>query len=290
MKIPVYATAFTLLAVPTTLRAQDAPSNDGSSLHGDPLTPVGGLTVTPTVVQPGVQPNMKWGIDYPKSIADLAIVKPSGRLVTINEKTEKVEIRVAGVSNSGSEGSDLPVALWVRVDSGAWDLVFYGTEKEVDATTPIFSQTVSSGTQIDFASRSADSSSGWNDTQWTVEDSPNIAGLINEDPAPPESSAFYNGGAESFMTQHLDENSEIVAGPRDIIHVFELDDSEAGDSDFDMQDIVIVTTFKNNNGHGNNEDGVDVSNPGQGSGGPNGEVDESGHIDDEKQHIKRKNQ
>ncbi len=30
-----------------------------------------------------------------------------------------------------------------------------------------------------------------------------------------------------------------------------------------------------NNGHGNNEDGVDSSNPGQGGGGPNGEVDES---------------
>ena len=30
-----------------------------------------------------------------------------------------------------------------------------------------------------------------------------------------------------------------------------------------------------NNGHGNNADGVDSSNPGQGKGGPNGAVDES---------------
>ena len=36
-----------------------------------------------------------------------------------------------------------------------------------------------------------------------------------------------------------------------------------------------------NNGHGNNLDGVDVSNPGQGHGGPNGEVDPSGGVDDE---------
>lgn len=36
-----------------------------------------------------------------------------------------------------------------------------------------------------------------------------------------------------------------------------------------------------NNGHGNNADGVDVSNPGQGGGGPNGEVDQSGSFDDE---------
>ena len=36
-----------------------------------------------------------------------------------------------------------------------------------------------------------------------------------------------------------------------------------------------------NNGHGNNLDGVDSSNPGQGHGGPNGEVDPSAGVDDE---------
>jgi hypothetical protein len=39
---------------------------------------------------------------------------------------------------------------------------------------------------------------------------------------------------------------------------------------------------KSNNGHGNNIDGVDSSNPGGGNGGPNGEVDPSGTVDDEK--------
>ena len=38
---------------------------------------------------------------------------------------------------------------------------------------------------------------------------------------------------------------------------------------------------KNNNGHGNNVDGVDSSNPGGGGGGPNGEIDPSGGVDDE---------
>lgn len=42
---------------------------------------------------------------------------------------------------------------------------------------------------------------------------------------------------------------------------------------------------KNNNGHGNNVDGVDVSNPGAGDGGPNGEDDPSGDIDDEKKWV-----
>jgi len=42
-----------------------------------------------------------------------------------------------------------------------------------------------------------------------------------------------------------------------------------------------VASPAGNNGHGNNLDGVDSSNPGEGDGGPNGAVDESGDFDDE---------
>lgn len=44
---------------------------------------------------------------------------------------------------------------------------------------------------------------------------------------------------------------------------------------------------KGNNGHGNNEDGVDCSNPGKGKGGPNGKTDESYPEDDEKKKPKK---
>ncbi len=44
---------------------------------------------------------------------------------------------------------------------------------------------------------------------------------------------------------------------------------------------------KDNNGHGNNLDGVDVSNPGQGNGGPNGAIDLSGSYDDEGKGFRR---
>lgn len=44
-----------------------------------------------------------------------------------------------------------------------------------------------------------------------------------------------------------------------------------------------------NNGHGNNQDGVDSSNPGQGQGGPNGQNDPSGGVDDERHGCRAKN-
>lgn len=43
----------------------------------------------------------------------------------------------------------------------------------------------------------------------------------------------------------------------------------------------VHTKVKSNNGHGNNLDGVDSSNPGQGGGGPTGATDPSGTVDDE---------
>ncbi|MGL5017736.1 MAG: hypothetical protein ACRDBP_06365 [Luteolibacter sp.] len=43
---------------------------------------------------------------------------------------------------------------------------------------------------------------------------------------------------------------------------------------------------RQNNGHGNNLDGVDSSNPGRGSGGPNGAIDLSAGFDDEKKTAK----
>ena len=53
---------------------------------------------------------------------------------------------------------------------------------------------------------------------------------------------------------------------------------------FDL-DVFVPGSGKNNNGHGNNCDGVDSSNPGKGKGGPNGKknsgADPSGDVDDE---------
>lgn len=73
-------------------------------------------------------------------------------------------------------------------------------------------------------------------------------------------------------------------GPMSALVMMELNETNHTDSCFDYQDaILIITLSKNhpNNGHGNNLDGVDSSNPGGGSGGPNGEIDPSGGVDDE---------
>ena len=52
----------------------------------------------------------------------------------------------------------------------------------------------------------------------------------------------------------------------DVIVFMELThtDAQSSNQGYDLQDMVLLVTFraKNNNGHGNNADGVDSSNPG----------------------------
>ena len=99
--------------------------------HGDPYEPVGSLTVSPVVVQPGVHPNMEWGIEYPEDIDDLVDVGDNDELTAKKDLTMKV--RVAGVAFQ-SGNTQLNVAHWVRIggSSANWELVFYGKSYHVN--------------------------------------------------------------------------------------------------------------------------------------------------------------
>jgi hypothetical protein len=93
------------------------------------------------------------------------------------------------------------------------------------------------------------------------------------------------------MTPYLSEDaSTVVLGPKEMLYLLELESDTPGSVYYDCQDLAFTVQFitKNNNGHGNNEDGVDVSNPGQGGGGPNGQIDPSGVVDDEQPKGKKK--
>lgn len=276
--------AGTLYAATSHLPAQIIDPDGTGVSHGDPFTPVGSLSVYPEVVYPGVYPEMTWAIEYPQSIPDLVVIDSKGGMTTINDKSDRLTIRVAGVSY-GSGGTDLEIALWVRLNGGTWNLIHYGTEDEVTGDV-VFQQNIQPGTKVDLAARGRTSGGSWGNTYWTISDSPNVAALIDGNTLPSESSAFATGQFEDFMTQFVDESNKVEAGPRDVIHVFEVGSSTPGDSFFDMQDIVVVSTFgreKNNNGHGNNEDGVDMSNPG------NAPFEDSDpYLDDEKTKIKKK--
>jgi hypothetical protein len=283
-----------LVAGGGSLLAQDAPG-DGPETHGDPFIPVGLLQVTPTVVQPYVQPNMNWDIEYPKSIPDLLTITPSSALIMEDAQDEIIEIRCVGIGESPCT-PDMAMVLWVRVGgSGAsWNRIFYGDSDDILPGKVLFKQKANDGDRVDFAVRGYNPNSGWGALYWTVEDAPNISALIDGEFAPTDSSAFYGGIPEEFMAHYISDANEVTLGPRDILLMFESEPVAPGEGCFDLQDIVVVTTIagKNNNGHGNNLDGYDMSNTGNsdgvyGTGDVNTDAD-GNFIDDEGFKIKRK--
>jgi hypothetical protein len=217
-------------------------SNGVSNAHKDPYTPIGSISVTPTVVQPGVRPRMVWGIKYPKAVADISELDPNGT-INLQQKVD-LKVRVMGVAlQSGS--TQLPAALWVRVGaSAAWELIFYGRGGDVQPDEIVFEKSgVPANTQIDFSARSQTVSGTWYETQSTSGSSLSVIGMVNGDRVPDFVPAYEQGRIESFMTQFLDEKNHVVLGPRDIIHTFELGTSSPGAWWFDMQDIVCMTTL-----------------------------------------------
>ena len=217
-------------------------SNEVSNRHKDPYTPVGSISVTPTVVQPGVRPRMVWGIEYPKAVADISELDPNGT-ISLQQRVD-LKIRVMGVAlQAGS--TQLPAALWVRVGASApWELIFYGRGGDVRPDEIVFQKSdVPANTQIDFSARSQTASGTWYETQSTSGSSLSVIGMVNGDRVPDFVPAYEQGRIESFMTQFLDEENHVVLGPRDIIHTFELGTSSPGAWWFDMQDIVCMTTL-----------------------------------------------
>lgn len=264
-----------------TAAAEEAPNPD---VHGDPYIPVGRLIVNPTFVVTGVKPTLAWEIEYPTTFNDLALVGTSGEVLT--SKEVQAEVVVLGVSVEDAEGrDDLPAALWVRTDGegGQWQLVFSGTGAEVNSSRVVFSEWLESGTKFDLAARSQTASGMWSEVVWTVQPSQSLAHGSNGTPVPTAMKDVVIGELEGYTSTILSgDQSEIAAGPKDMVYFFELESGDPDASSFDLQDMVVVVQFHtlNNNGHGNNTDGVDVSNPGEGT-GPNGGVDLSGEVDDE---------
>ena len=213
--------------------------------HGDPYEPVGDLTVTPTIVQPGVHPQMFWNIEYPEVVEDLVDVGEDSEVYT--NKNLRVQVRMAGVAfQSGS--TPLPTALWIRVGGGSWQLLFYGRHYDVNPAEFVFNQEVGENTRIDFAARGKNSRGRWYSTRWTASSMEEVIGLRNGEEVPYYAPAYNQGSVEDFLTQFIadtdnDGNMNVVLGPRDMIYLFELASTNPGDWWFDMQDLVAVVTF-----------------------------------------------
>jgi len=269
--------------VPLAAQAESGSGNGGSNAK-IPSIPTANFAATPKIVQAGTYPTLTWAIVYPSSVADVATVSPPGTITLTNQVY--VDVRAVGVgvtgSRSGTDNDVIPAESRMSVNGSDYFQLFYGTNSDVDPGHSLYTKKLNKGTTINFGGRYVNNGE-WSDFFTTRNTNFQVVALADGDAIPTTFDLPNSGRLAEYLKPYVDGSGKVDIGPMSLLILAEYAETSHSNPNFDLQDMALLVSFsyKNNNGHGNNIDGVDVSNPGQGGGGPNGGVDPSGDVDDE---------
>lgn len=232
-----------------------------------PIIPMGSLSAFPKIVQTGTYPTLTWEITIPETVDKVVTIEDPGTIVPGRDLIMDVKVVGNGVTAMASDGETVihvPVDMQVNYSGQGPVSVFFDNGKGVKPNKTVYSGPVSAGTSIDFGGRY------WHNSQWgplhsSSNGTPHVVALQNGDIPPTSIPLLENPALETFLIPYLDDNGRIKLGARDVIIMMELTETDQNAPGWDLQDAVLLITFydeRTNNGHGNNVDGVDSSNPG----------------------------
>ena len=257
-------------------------SNTQTTEETFPKMPSGWLSAFPTIVQTGTKPTISWGINYPSIVEDYITIIDPGTIEADEEVDCEIRILGAGVTVGNNSGfSFVPTEALVGYDGGSYSRIFYGTNDEVNPNQVVYTKTVAKNKKLRFGGRYYYNRS-WGTFFNSDSSGQNVRALVNGS-TPPSNVPEYNAPSlESFIKPYLNASGKVNIGPMDVIIFMELTHTNTSDSGYDLQDMVLLVTFKSkaktNNGHGNNIDGIDSSNPGN---APFINLDTDPNVDDE---------
>lgn len=276
----------TLLALSPAIMPGQAAAQQASSASRIPATPDGLLNAYPSVVQTGTKPTLSWNILYPSKVSDLVEIDPPGTLIATDTVYASVQIvgsKAGTVTNASGTQSSIPTDARLSYNGGTYSQIFYGSQSDVDPADRLFIKKMQPGDTIDFGGRTVQNDT-WTPFYTSRSSNFQVVSLTHGQTPPTRFNLSQSPTLNSFLRPYLDASGNVNIGPLSVLVLMELGTNERNDPSFDLQDQVLLVTFSKkhpNNGHGNNLDGVDSSNPGQGRGGPNGTIDPSGGVDDE---------
>ncbi len=222
--------------VPASALAQTSPS-----------IPVGSLTAFPTVVQTGTKPTLTWSITYPSVVQDyVTITQPA----TVTPKENLIcDIRILGlgVTSQNSNGSITYYRTrgqWKYNGSSSYVDIYDGRQTDTIVQTQGLVKTsiaVTKSKAITFAGQYYNSS--WQ-TLYTSTSGDNVRTLKSGD-TPPSNIPDYNAPSlESFLRPYLDASGKVKIGPMDVIVFMELTHTDKNNIGYDLQDCVMLLTFR----------------------------------------------
>lgn len=263
-----------------------AQGNGNGGKSAIPSVPYGSITAFPTIVKTGTHPTLTWTISHPAVVQEFVTIEQPATIVPKQTLTCEVRVLGAGVTASSSGSTSytfVPTEAQVSYGGGSYGSVFSDTNLKVNPSKVVYTKEVTEGQPIRFGGRynyNGVLGPYFNSQSGTK----NVRTLVNGERPPTTYPLHTAPTLESFIKPYLDEAGNVSIGPMDVIVFMELThtDAQAADPGYDLQDMVLLVTFtdktKNNNGHGNNVDGVDSSNPGKAP-----FEDSDPNVDDEKQ-------
>lgn len=247
MKISIPNAFAAALAVTFCLPSSRALA-DGSTY---PSVPVGWLSASPGIVKLGASPVLKWNITYPSTVVDyVKVTAPS--TVTANQALD-MEVRVlgAGVTTSSGDGSNLsfvPTEAKLSLAGGSYQRVFYGRNSDVVPSSVVYNATLQSGESIRFGGRYY-YNGAWSNFHSSSSGTLNVRTLVNGQ-IPPTTYPLHTAPTlENFLKPYLDASGKVSIGPMDVIVFMELThaDTQSTQQGYDLQDMVLLVTFKPKN-------------------------------------------
>ncbi len=213
-----------------------------STAQTDPVFPTGSLSATPKTVYPGVYPVLTWDITYPETVTDVIDIEVPG-IITPKEDLY-MDVRVLGASVGTQSGIWATVQGWVRADgSSNWQNFFSGKQPDVDPTRIYFTKLIRKNQPNHFGGRHY-----WYGWQYfyntTMSSTQNIIALVKGSTPPTYAGGYDQQDVEAFLQPYVDSNGKIDIGPMDVIYLIETTHTDTSSSGFDMQDLVLLVTFR----------------------------------------------
>ncbi len=257
-------------------------SNAAKPIKLTPPEPTGWLTAFPTAVRTGTNPQLTWSITYPSRVENYVAIQAPATIQLTSMMDVEIRVVGAGVTTGGSDGSNenwVPTQALLSLNGGTYTSIFSGNSTDVHPDSLVWARRLDKDSVLRFGGRYY--LNQWSQAYNSDSGGNNIRALVDGD-YPPTAYALHSSPVlKSYMKPYLDGEGRINIGPLDVLVMMELTqpDSNLDSPFYTLQDMVLLVTCrpKGNNGHGNNVDGVDSSNPGKSK-----PVDPSGTVDDER--------
>jgi hypothetical protein len=198
-------------------------------------------------VQTGTKPTLTWSISYPSQVTTVVTVGPTGTITPLRDL--HVDLRVLG-AQVGDQSNWYVVEAFRKVENAtSFTSFFKGKQTAVNPSTVYFTQLVRQSRPLDIRGRVASSSSS-NPSSWQAYYSTGVSGnnvraLVSGSTPPSYVPAFSNQSTiKSALSAYIGADGKIKIGPMDVIFLFELWGTNTNENYFDMQDLVVLATFR----------------------------------------------